>query len=177
MRILYFCTIVIGSVILAVLYGQVHNWYTFQLSPAFFQEDQFLHLGINEWGLSVKQQLVLYTFICTWWVGLIIGLLFGFSVFFIAKSDYWPTVSRAILLCFGCVLVGSFLGWVFGLWHIDPIKSNLAIPEKIIDKVAYIRVAYIHNMTYFGTLIGLLVGLNHIKSKLPMFNKALRDKY
>ncbi|PAM95468.1 hypothetical protein B4N84_09365 [Flavobacterium sp. IR1] len=76
------CTILV-SIVVASLYGALHNQLTFTISNEFFTEVLFERFGFVEYGLNTPRLTASIIGIWSvWWIGLYAGLVFGIIGFF-----------------------------------------------------------------------------------------------
>lgn len=153
-----------GGALIAGIYGIVHDQITFSIGPEYFTEfkfQQFFYLPKDqpEWLIVAE-----IGFLATWWVGFFAG-------WFMARLSipHLPWRQAAALSLQGvCVMTGtSLLAAVIAcLWAPtraeDPRMENwdgMFAGRDVIDTVAFAQVGYIHNASYLGGLIGLILAL------------------
>ena len=104
------------------------------------------------------------------------GLFAGWFLARVALPRYDRTVAIqrikfGILATFIFALLGALCGYGYGLMRGPDADysfwSATVDPLGIIDEYAFIRVAYIHNGTYLGAVIGLTLGLIRARRKSP----------
>jgi hypothetical protein len=155
-------------------FGIIHDQITFSISREYFTHLKFVQCSYANFGLPPRFFVAEIGFLATWWVGLFAG-------WFLARVMV-PAFSRAearhhILQGFGIILAGSlgasFLGYGFGLLrgpNADLSRwQELASEHHITDLPRFVRVAYIHNASYLGGLVGLIVALfrlHRLKSQI-----------
>ena len=72
---------------------------------------------------------------------------------------------KSILIVIGITILFGFVG--FGIAELSPseIITNYDFPFEIEHKSEFNKVAKIHNFSYFGGIVGLIIGtLNQIKN-------------
>ena len=80
-----------------------------------------------------------------------------------------------------CGLMSSALGFAYGLWRGPDADysswAGIVARHQVTDTYSFVRVAYIHNASYLGGLIGLIVALLAIRpQRMPPDNdNSLRD--
>lgn len=109
----------------------------------------------------------------TWWVGVFIGFIHGL-VGFIHKS---PKISvkiifKASLITIIVALLTGFIGLAYGKWLINVDTLHWNFPDNLLDKPNFIAVGSMHNFSYLGGLIGLIVGVVY---QIKMYRKG--EKY
>jgi hypothetical protein len=158
---------IIGSLI-AGLYGVIHDQITYSLSPEYFTRLKFAQFHYADSGLPPRWFVAEIGFLATWWVGFIAG-------WFLARMAVpkWPSVeARAgILRGFGiiltCAFAASLMGFGLGLLRGSNADytawQDFAQTRGVVDLPRFVRVAYIHNASYLGGLIGLIVALVYLR--------------
>jgi len=158
---------VLGSFI-AGLYGLNHDQITYSISPEYFTRLKFAQFRYADLGLPPRCFVAEIGFLATWWVGFIAGWFLAR----IAVPVWPPAKARAcILRGFGiilaCAFATSLLG--FGLGMIRGPNADYSAWQDFVqtygvaDLPNFVRVAYIHNASYLGGLIGLIVALVYLR--------------
>ena len=156
---------VLGS-LLAGLYGVLHDQVTYSISPEYFTRFKFAQFHNADFGFPPRVFVAEIGFLATWWVGLI-------AAWFIARVTV-PAFSQAaafrqtfqgFLIVLVVALVASIVGYVIGATHSADYSAwqEFAAALKIADLPNFVRVAYIHNASYLGGLIGLIVAIIHMQ--------------
>jgi hypothetical protein len=101
-------------------------------------------------------------FLATWWVGLIIGWFLARR--FIPLQPY-AVARKNILIGFAIVFIcGIFFGiaaYIYGILTPPDLQrwSSTLRYYGVIDGSSFVRVAYIHNGSYIGGFLGLIISL------------------
>jgi len=150
--------------LIAGVYGVVHDQITYSLSPEYFTCLKFVQFHYADFGLSPRFFVAEIGFLATWWVGFIAGWFLARM----ALPQWSPVESRSRILrgfgiIFACAFIASLLGFGLGLLR-GPNADYSAWQEfvesrGIVDLPGFVRVAYIHNASYLGGLIGLILAL------------------
>ena len=161
---------IVGALI-AGIYGILHDQITYSIGPEYFTKFKFKQFHYADFGWDTRWFVATIGFLATWWVGLIIG-------WFIARrlipNQPNRVAFRQIANSFGIVFISAilsgFLGYLYGNW-LGPdadYRNWTAILERldITEHWAFIRVGYIHNASYLGGLIGLIMALILIKPRV-----------
>ena len=167
----------LGGAVIAGLYGIVHDQITFEIGPEYFTEfkfQQFFYLPKTqpEWLIVAE-----IGFLATWWVGFFAGWFMGRLT--IPRLQ----LRSAALLSLRGVFIMMITAVIFAVatyaWsptrQEDPRLENwdgMFAGREVIDIVAFAQVGYIHNASYLGGLVGLIVALAWMKwrrlaEKLP----------
>ena len=160
---------VVGAII-AGIYGILHDQVTYSISPEYFTNLKFKQFQYADPGLGERVFVSCIGFLATWWVGFIIA-------WFLARRLI-PNQDRAIayrgiftgfMVVFSAGLLAGIAGYLYSSWlgtDSDYSAWQPAIDRfKITDTFAFVRVAYIHNASYLGGLVGLIVALIVIQPK------------
>ena len=153
----------IGSVVAGV-YGILHDQITYTISPEYFTKLKFDQFDYADFGLPPRVFVSQIGFLATCWVGF-------FCAWFLARRFVPRQTRRSALrqiaigfaIIFACALLSAGVGFGYGVWRGSnadysswrPMLNSLDIQ----DQWAFIRVAYIHNASYLGGLLGLVVAL------------------
>lgn len=75
--------------------------------------------------------------------------------------------ARGFLIVFASALVAALTGYVLGLLHGSDYSAweDLASSLGILNLSCFVRVAYIHNASYLGGLIGLIAAITHLRKR------------
>lgn len=163
------------SVIVASVYGVINDQITYTLSEEYFTkfkffQFRFLNFDIikqtrSESGIEYvlenpRMVVVAIGVICTWWVGLIAGIVLSCVALFY-KSPVMM-VARSMMAMFVILIIAficSILGAVYAKLFINEIPNMWFIPPNVTDKHSFIMVGMIHNFSYIGGAIGIVVAL------------------
>jgi hypothetical protein len=145
-------------------YGILHDQITYSISPEYFTNLKFKQFYYADFGLGNRAFVSAIGFLATWWVGFIIAWFLARR--FVPKQPR-SHAYRQILSGSGIVLAGGVLsgliGFAYGLWRgpdADYSAWEWAVEQfAITDTWSFVRVAYVHNASYLGGLLGLIVAL------------------
>ena len=124
--------------------------------------------GYADFGFHERIFVTEIGFLASWWVGFI-------AAWFLARrlvpNQPRETALRKIATGFATIFVCGFLagclGLGFGIWrgpNADYTSWAYALAYfDIEDSFAFVRVAYIHNASYMGGAIGLIVALVFVR--------------
>ncbi len=153
----------VGSLI-AGAYGVLHDQVTYTLSPEYFTQFKSEQFAWADFGWPIRVYVSEIGFMATWWVGFVAG-------WFLARLSVpyhpGPTAWRQCLSGFAVVFlfalvgdgVGAWLGWRrmqeqdLGEW------VSFARLYGVKDIPRFVWVAFIHNASYLGGLVGLIAAL------------------
>ncbi|WP_298338423.1 hypothetical protein [uncultured Algibacter sp.] len=167
--------ILIIAPILGGIYGILHDQITYSISNEYYTKFKFIQFGLENWGLGqnngteTNPEILLENprfgasivgTLATWWVGMIIGIILGL-VGLIHKTGkkMFKTTLKAFLLTTGITLLTGIIGLGYGKLFLTENRPNWYLPENLIDYDSFIMVGSMHNFSYLGGLIGLIIGI------------------
>ena len=163
--------IVVISIFLSVIYGITHDFITSKISNEFYTKLTFFEFGIlddysREFNGNWTFALIWVGFFSTWWFGLLTGLILGIlGMKYSNGKNLLNKTLKSILIVIGITIVFGFVG--YGIAELNPseIITNYTYPFEIEHKAEFNKVAKIHNFSYIGGIVGLIIGmLNQIKT-------------
>lgn len=158
---------VLGALI-AGFYGVLHDQITYSISPEYFTRLKFLQFHYADFGLPPRVFAAEIGFLATWWVGLIAGwFLARVAVPAFPQKKARSSVWRGFGIIFAGGFVAAVVGFLLGL-RLGPDSDlsnwqNFTTTHGVVDLPSFVRVAYIHNASYVGGLIGLIVALFYLR--------------
>jgi hypothetical protein len=164
-----FAAAALGAV-LAGMYGIGHDQFTYSISPEYFTNLKFEQFRYADFGWGERVFVAEIGFLASWWVGMI-------AAWFVARrlipgqlrSRAWRQIAIGFGIVFGCGLAAGLIGYAIGIIRgpdADYSSWRWAFMQHgIEDEWAFVRVAYIHNASYLGGLIGLIAALIALRPK------------
>lgn len=160
-------------------YGILHDQITYTISPEYFSKLKFDQFSFANFGLGERWFVATIGFLATWWAGLIAG-------WFLARrllpqrrrTNAYRQIALGIAIMLICTAAFGCGAYIYGLWpgpDADLSSWEWVLEQAHIDdRIAFVRVAYIHNAGYVGAAVGLLVAIATIRPQRP--NAANHDK-
>lgn len=155
------------------VYGIIHDQVTFVISPEYFRNLKFVQFHYLDFGLGER--------VFAGAIGFLAAFSFGFAAAWFLARRFLPRQPRRralgqIALGFGYVFGGaitaSLLGYLYGVWKGPDgdyaLWSDALARYHVEDRFAFVRVAYIHNASYLGGVLGVLAALLGKRSQLSM---------
>jgi hypothetical protein len=148
-------------------YGVVHDQITYSISPEYFTRLKFLQFRYADFGLPPRVFAAEIGFLASWWVGFIAGWFLAR----VAVPLSPPRASRAYCfrgfgIVFACALAASLAGFGLGILRCQNADfsgwQTFAAGRGIVDLPHFVRVAYMHNASHLGGLIGLVLALVYL---------------
>ena len=169
-----FIVLILMAPFIGGLYGIIHDQITYTISPEYYTKLKFYQFGLvglnEEWNPeSPRLYVALVGFLATWWMGIIIGLILGLLGLLLQDwKIMFQVVLRAIIIAVIITILAGFVGLIYGSAFFQ--HANWKLPINIIDEKSFIIVGSMHNFSYLGGLIGLIIGIKYILAEYK--NKA-----
>lgn len=181
-KIVAFLLILLIAPILGGVYGLLHDQITYSISEEYYTKLKFNQFGLQYWGggenigtrkapeiklESPRLGAALVGILATWWVGMIVGVVLGLiGLIHRNGKEMFIATSKAIAVTTAIALLTGLIGLLFGKLFLVDDPSSWVLPDNVIDRASYIMVGSMHNFSYLGGLIGLIVGIGFtIKQK------------
>jgi len=190
-KFIIFLLVLIIAPILGGVYGILHDQITYSISPEYYTKFKFIQFDLeNYWGLGInigseiQPEMKLQSprfgasivgLLATWWVGMILGIIFGLiGLIHKTAKMMFTSIMKAFLLTIGIALFTGILGLGYGKLFLIENLGGRNIPEHIIDIDHFVMVGSMHNFSYLGGLIGLIIGGIYIITQKKKFVKQLK---
>jgi hypothetical protein len=157
--------------LLAGIYGAAHDQVSYTISPEYFTKLKFHQFSYANFGWSRRVFAAEVGFLASWWVGLIAAWLL--ARLGLAEMPQ-PLRRTCTFQAFGIVALftmaagaaGALLGVVCaGSWHLKAWEQwQRAL--QLLDLRSFVVVAYLHNGSYAGALVGLITAAIYIRNRL-----------
>lgn len=167
----------LGGALIAGTYGIAHDQITFSIGPEYFTEfkfHQFFYLPKTQPERLIVAEI---GFLATWWVGFFAGWFMGrLSIPHLPWRRAAKLSLKGVLLmmatCISFALIAY--GWAPTRQEDPRMESwdGMFAGRDVIDSVAFAQVGYIHNASYLGGLIGLIVALVWMRLKRSRMTKS-----
>ncbi len=156
-----------GSLVAGV-YGILHDQLTYTISPEYFTSFKFYQFDYADFGFSERVLTAEIGFLATWWVGF-------FCVWFLSRRllPGQPRAHACKQIAAGFAIMGlasiffGVIGCLYGLAQgpeADYSRWTVMLTRLRIEQPwAFIRVAYIHNASYLGGILGFFAALFAIR--------------
>jgi hypothetical protein len=155
------------TIVIAGLYGIVHDEITYSISPEYFTKLKFIQFGFepSDFG-GHRATVAVIGFLATWWVGLIIGIILAsVALIYPDHVSMRKAITRAIPIIFITAILFSFFGYLQGKYYLTKAGVDWWLPSNLEHKDDYIIVGAIHNFSYLGGGAGLIFGLVYVIGK------------
>lgn len=159
-KIVNFLLIILASILIAGIYGILHDQITYTISNEYFTLFKFEQFGINDWGISdIRTKAGIIGFLATWWVGLFLGIVYAVISLFLDPKKVLKNSLKSIFLNIGVAILFGILGFIYGVLFLKAENIDWYIPEQTKNIQNFVNVGSIHNFGYLGGLVGLFIGI------------------
>ena len=160
----------VGALI-AGLYGVVHDQITFTLGPEYFTRYKVWQFELHDDPAPTRWVVAKIGFLASWAVGLFAGWFLGRMT--VPKTSAFQA-ARLSLNGVAIMLVVTMMGGLGGgTWaniRLNPDRLSFWNDSfrfmEISDIKAFATVGYIHNGSYLGALVGLILALAWVRRRL-----------
>lgn len=149
------------SVIIAMLYGAIHNQFTYTISDEFFKQVLFERFGFVQYGQDTPRLTAsIIGAWATWWMGLIAGIVFTIiSLFHSDIKQMIRSIKGATLVTVGTSITFGLIGLCYGFLGFSGLYSTCCFPLQIQNVKSFIAVSEMHSFSYLGGAVGLFLGV------------------
>jgi len=169
---------VIGT-LLAGFYGAAHDQITYSISPEYFTRVKFLQFHYADFGSPPRIFAAEIGFLASCWVGFFAAwFLARVTVPAFSKSTVRQHMLKGFGIIFGLTLAGGIVGFVWGALR---IRSDLSAWQIVCEKLSvadvphFVEVAFIHNGSYAGAILGFLIALAWIAWRTRRLRRGQTD--
>ena len=161
-KLLVYVLIVVLAVFLASLYGVVHNQVSYTVAPEYFTKFKFRQFALTDSPLPERVRASMVGFLASWWMGIPIGLLVGAAGFIHRGHRRMLRVSLwSLLVTVGFTLLFGLCGLLYGYLQTEHIVvaeyRGWFIPKDVTDLRRFLCAGYMHNSSYLGGVLAILV--------------------
>jgi hypothetical protein len=162
------CTVALTGAVTAGAYGVLHDQITYGISPEYFTRVKFQQFHDADMGLGDRAFVGTIGFLAASSVGLVIAWFLARRLIpHQPRSHAYRQIALGFACVFVCGVLSGLLGFAYGLWRgPDADYSSWASALHrfgITDTWSFVRVAYIHNASYLGGAMGLIIALAAIR--------------
>ena len=180
-KISTFLLLIVISCFLGGVYGILHDQLTYSISPEYYTKFKFYQFGFIDEGSEAvlpnpRLAVSLVGFLATWWMGLFIGTFLAIVGFIHSGWKKMLTVTlKAFLLTMTVAFLTGLLGLAYGHFFLadTPIAIRFNIPVNLTDFEGFVTVGSMHNFSYLGGIIGLVVGMIYSILQKPDLASAI----
>ena len=150
---------------IAGLYGALHDQLSFTVSPEYFTRFKYDQFGFDPaWFGGHRPTVAVIGFLATWWVGLLIGLFLGGTALLQPDAAHMrKAVQRGVAITFATAALCAILGLCYGWFLLDGAPQGSHLPSDVVDTHAFLTVGSMHNCSYGGGVLGLILSLTDME--------------
>ena len=173
-------TIFILSVIVAALYGLLHDQLTYTLSPEYYTKFKFIQFGLSETGEEAifsdpRAEVSIVGVMATWWMGIPIGLILGITAFFRRNwRDMVVITLKSFPIIIGIAFTTGLIGLIYGYYQashdLKSFTKGWYIPNDLREIKDFVAVGSMHNFSYIGGLLGCIFAIIYMVRKRSPIN-------
>lgn len=163
MRFFAYSVLLVAAMLIAGLYGALHDQISFSVSSEYFTEFKFIQFGLADSSLPDRLRAGIIGFLATWWMGIPIGLLVGaFGFLHKPASTMFTRTIKAFGVVAGVALLigvgGLIYGWFFASHQLSDYHGWF-LPPDLASPRNFLSVGHMHNFSYLGGVVGLAIGV------------------
>jgi hypothetical protein len=174
LKFLIFVLLFVIICCMAGIYGFLHDQISYSVSMEYFTKLKFHQFRVPN-SLHNRIGAGIVGIMATWWMGLLIGIIIIPIGLIIPKwKNYLKIMLKTFIYITITALIIGIIALIYGLIKYN--ADNLPyfnIPDGVIDKEKFCVVGNMHNFSYIGGIIGVLVGIIYIILK----RMKMRKKY
>ncbi len=160
--------------LIAGIYGIIHDQITYSISSEYYTNNKFIQFGISETLRETERLAVCFVgFLATWWVGIPVALFSGgIGIKKLDIQQFRKLKISSIIITLIITFLFGVIGYFYGLVKFSSISDmplNIGgkqdnselflVMIKVKDWSSFLIVGTIHNFSYLGGLVGLIVSI------------------
>ena len=155
--------------VIAGLYGVINDQITFSISSEYYTKFKFIQFNLaNENNIDKikfpRIFVAIVGFLATWWFGLVLGFILGlFNLIQTSWQKLFKVSFNALLIAILVTFITGILGLFYGFFFLShQPRSNFEgwfIPYNLENFRNFIAVGSMHNFSYIGGILGLIVAI------------------
>lgn len=156
------------------VYGALHNQISYTISPEYFTEFKFEQFQISP-ILPPRTGAAIVGWQASWWMGIVIGIfVIPFGLLIRDSRIYFFRMIFVFGLILLTTIVIGLLGLAASYFVVTPETAQgfLFRDQQLKDPVGFLRAGTLHNASYFGGLVGIIVGMVSILKRFLYLETA-----
>ncbi len=154
--------LILIAIILAGVYGAIHNQISYTVSAEYFTKFKFRQFGLLDVNLPDRVRASIVGFLASWWMGILIGLLVGGAGFIHPGPRQMLKVSLwAFFIAVAFTFLFGLCGLLYGYVETNTIDltnyQGWFIPHDVIDLRRFLCAGYMHNASYLGGTLSIFI--------------------
>jgi hypothetical protein len=172
-----FLIIVLAAIVIASIYGVGHDQVTYSISPEYYTKFKFIQFNLADSGAAQhmtqpRSAVVIVGVKASWWMGLYIGVILAALALMFRNAD---TMFASAMQALGIVLLIAIVCGVIGGYYGRDVLAKRGVdwwlPDNLVHRNDFITVGSIHNFSYLGGAIGLVVAIAFLFFKRQRLQK------
>jgi hypothetical protein len=161
--------VTLAGALLAGAYGVLHDQVTYRISEEYFTRNKFDQFYYARPASGSELEFASRIgFLATWWVGALTAWgLARVSVAQVGRVAPVRVMGIAFVIVFSTSALVAVGGWLWGLWR---TRTGYAMgwvewmeALGVEDRSAFMSVGYIHNASYLGGILGMVLGIVYLR--------------
>jgi hypothetical protein len=163
MKLLFFVLLFPIICCMAGIYGFLHDQISFTVSPEYFTLLKFSQFNIPD-NLHNRIGAGIVGILATWWMGLVIGvIIIPVGLVIPNWKNYFKVMLKTFIYVSLTALLIGIIALIYGLINYDIVNiPQFSFPDGVVDKVNFAVVGNMHNFSYIGGIIGIIIGIIYI---------------
>jgi hypothetical protein len=151
--------------LIAGLYGALHDQFSFTIAPEYFTKFKYGQFGFDpQWFGGHRPTVAVIGFLATWWVGLFIGLFLGGTALLQPdRVQMRKAIQRGAVITLATAASCALLGLCYGWFVLNGAPTGWHLPTDVLDTQAFLMVGSMHNCSYGGGVLGLILALTDME--------------
>ena len=172
-----FFIVVLAAIVIASLYGVGHDQVTYTISPEYYTKFKFIQFNLADSGAAQhmtqpRSAVVMVGVKATWWMGMYIGLIIGLVALVYRNPDrMFASSMQALGIVLGVAIITGAIGGWYGHNILAKKGVDWWLPNNLVHRTEFITVGSIHNFSYLGGLIGLVLAIVFLLVKKARLRK------
>jgi hypothetical protein len=162
-----FLIIILAAIVIASVYGVGHDQVTYSISPEYYTKWKFIQFNLADTLAAQhmtqpRSAVVMVGVKSAWWIGLCLGIVVAAFALLFRNAD---TMFATAVQSFGIILlvtaISGVIGWFYGHQVLARrgAGSGVRVPGNVMHQGDFITAGAIHNFSYVGAAVGLLVAI------------------
>lgn len=143
-----------AACLIAALYGALHDIVTYWISPEYYTRFKFIQFGVIDLAMPDVVKAMWVGVRASWWMGVPLGGGIGCVLLFAPRGHK----RRLFLMATGCVVFCA-ASMAIGFDGLIEDYSSYYMPAGVTDRTAFLHVGSIHNGSYLGAALGMVIAL------------------
>ena len=139
---------------------------TFSISQEYFTRLKFSQFHYADFGLPPRVFVAEIGFLATWWVGLAAAWFIArITVPVFPRAAAFRHSVRGFSIIFASAVAAAIVGYLASLLHGPDYSAweDFASTRGVLDLPGFVRVAYLHNASYLGGVVGLTAAILYLQ--------------